>query len=227
MCVVQRSEIWAKFVDTIWVSPLWLSPFLVISLQFPTVVVAPNFVLWFLMQRKTRFLSKFWLSCVYKSLQNGKLFQWHFFLSDIHSLPNLSLVTLSVFREFFFFLTIFPVFIIVDCEKFSPLQMISTLSSIKHTRLNIVVRIILKENVQFKQRFERREGFSQSDSFFFFFFKASRQTEEDNRSGICWRNSKKSRDWGGVLWSDMCFKNITPVILSIDCIDANIEAKIN
>lgn len=103
MCVVQRSEIWAKFVDTIWVSPLWLSPFLVISLQFPTVVVAPNFVLWFLMQRKTRFLSKFWLSCVYKSLQNGKLFQWHFFLSDIHSLPNLSLVTLSVFREFFFF----------------------------------------------------------------------------------------------------------------------------
>lgn len=25
----------------------------------------------------------------------------------------------------------------------------------------------------------------------------------------------------------MCFKNITPVILSIDCIDANVEAKIN
>lgn len=66
-------------------------------------------------------------------------------------------------------------FIIVDCEKFSPLQMISTLSSIKHTRLNIVVRIVLKENVQFKQRFERREGFSQSDSFFFFLKPPGRQ----------------------------------------------------
>ena len=50
VCVVQGSEIWAEFTDILWVSTLWLSSFLDISLQFSAAVVASNFVLWFLKQ---------------------------------------------------------------------------------------------------------------------------------------------------------------------------------